>query len=60
MLPIYTNPRRKRKTGMKGKGKKCDTLEEVLGRVVNVLVGKGCNEVVRVIVVWLVVDLDLF
>jgi hypothetical protein len=36
-----------------------DTLEEVFGRVVNVLIGKGRHEVVGVIVVRLVVDLDL-
>lgn len=36
-----------------------DTLEEVLGRVVNMLIGKGRHEVVRVIVVRLVIDLDL-
>lgn len=43
----------------KERGRGVDTLEEVLGRVPNVLIGKGRHEVVGVIVVRLVVDLDL-
>lgn len=49
------NPNGKRETKQEG----CNTLEEVLGRMVNMLIGKGRHEVVRVIVVRLVVDIDL-
>lgn len=39
--------------------KEVNTLEEILGRVLNVLVGKGRHEVVGVVIIRLVVDLDL-